>query len=646
MYPTQLFLSVILISGTTNVAKAGKLEDDVVKTARVAFRGSLEPVIVCHSSVEQCNFIVQAVQNAGIVISNWSLEGFRLKLNSLKREILLKYDAILVVINNLETLEKAIQDTTLVHSRARYVIAEAGDDSGTSASQDCCRSDGPRLFQKLWIDKRMHRIVVLGPRCPGFALTADIFEADRMTCMHKISTDDACQLTTVLTRQIKDMNGQVLRISMSHTQDLRVIQSDDGIPYEGVDATILREFVKFLNFTAEVTGATDDKPYAFTFPNGTMVGSAVDLTTGKTDIVFNGNFMYYLGSTPAQISKWYKEDALCVVIKKAGKVPNVVALFTPFSAGFVWAVITMIWLAGSVLYGIRSFIHSPKWEQLYLFDSVASIAGFMVEYPMTYNRRSNPERFLLVSCSLWAVVVMGTYQGCLRGTLTIPKDLKDIDTLLELDQNGYTIYVTSENLKTVFRLPGNPLGESLVRRTVLVNSTLPIVLNGGEFVGTLTRKESAHRRVRPHEHLVRECVRRSELSFFMRIGSPATWALNRMLSRFCEAGIIEFFCKTERREQEIKDQRLIAKTSHRERFTLEDVQGAFLILGVGTVMNIVIFGVELMEGGLPSDVRQRRRMELLLSRKPTRDVLSQRQRLFRGDVHGFMVKNSFHNTKK
>ena len=199
-------------------------------------------------------------------------------------------------------------------------------------------------------------------------------------------------------------------------------------------------------------------------------------------------------------------------------------------------------------------------------------------------------RIYLSGLFIFSVTLQGIYQGKLASLLTKQVNLKNVDTLEDLQNFDYTIYChndfTSYLETSIFSGRIVPLDDFRCEKYVLEDPGAACVHDGSRLVDTAMKYDL---------YLSSDYFVKLFIVYLMREDWPVEKKFNTVLSRLVEADIYNRFVY-EKVESTIRRINYNEKDKDKQRvkvIKLPDLTFAFTILGIGLACSTVIFIIEI-----------------------------------------------------
>lgn len=348
------------------------------------------------------------------------------------------------------------------------------------------------------------------------------------------------------------------------------------------------------------------------FENGSYNGAIGNIQKAKVDIVFVGFFIKDYSADDIEFSAPVYQDQLCIMTRKAGKVPSALLPLLIFERK-LWASILVTYITISIFWCIlrllnmkycsSSALNMPSYLtraskatimlQMFLDTSVLIFNSPFRRFPKVQS-----ERILIASICLFSLIVIAAYQSSLATAYTRPTYYKNIETLEELDKSGMTIVSKYKGfLDDAFPPNASPLTDRLLKKVVW-NETVLLVLRLQQFrEAGFTRKSLFDITYKSKNfHLIPECPRKYRLAYAVPKGFALLEMLNVNLLRLVAGGVVNKLIddvKTKAHLSYYVQNRDIFSPTLKV-FSLSDLQLGFYVLAVGSAAASFLLIVEVL----------------------------------------------------
>lgn len=294
----------------------------------------------------------------------------------------------------------------------------------------------------------------------------------------------------------------------------------------------------------------------------------------------------------------YSIEDVTFATRLPGSVPTATALIDPFS--------TAVWLglaASLLVFPVVARIMLAKKQSL--GKSMLSFFGYILNQPLGGKTDHIKDRILLGAWLCGTMFLSKTYSSYLLSFITLPireTPIKDVNQLSKAVVSGtFKCYTTRESsiLESLF--------SSLQENSVIIAKAMKendwlLESDNSQFVKYALEQNSAIIRTRRYIHnLLQDNVFVSDDSFYagyaaivLPKNSPLKLRINKLLNRIDSSGVYPKF------SEHYLFQKHLQKNLHRETenneiksISLEDIEGAFLLLISGYLLAIAVFFLEI-----------------------------------------------------
>lgn len=469
-------------------------------------------------------------------------------------------------------------------------------------TEDNCSKINGSIFDHLWNIYKVPQIVVTGCSCKILFYNPFLNDGDNFGKLRIFTKEDVYHKPSLIVNKLKNFHKYPIKAM--------VFRSPFSVPkskkeYVGIDINLLKVIADYSNLTAVVVLPTDEDQYGFKLPNGTYTGALGKLLSGEIDYI-NVNFFIkdYL-TIDIEFSASITADNLCVIMRKAEKIPDWQLLYFCLDK-LTWLAIITIYFAVAISWILLQKLLTLFREDAELYPFVFTdtfrlmITSSLFRLPIITS-----ERVFLAMCLMAFVTLVGAFQGSLIGVYSTPMFYKDVDTLEELSQTETQI--KSEYMffiNDVFSDLSYPVIAKLKSMISFYNDNVSIthrVANQKNFA-TLVRKSEVQ--IDNHTttyfdskgmnliHMVKECPRSYNLAYPFPVNSALLPVLNMIMLRASEAGLLVKWYE-EMAFNVSASRRYVASLSDSLKvFSLKDMQISFYQLLIGCAVAFLAFIIE------------------------------------------------------
>ncbi|EDV35138.1 uncharacterized protein Dana_GF22355 [Drosophila ananassae] len=412
-----------------------------------------------------------------------------------------------------------------------------------------------------------------------------------------------------------DMQGYPLRIQMFRSVYTRPeMDPDTGllVRVTGVDFLVAQMLQERLNFTM-LLQQPDKNYFGERSANGSYNGAIGSIVNDGLDICLTGFFVKdYLVQQYMDFTVAVYDDELCIYVPKASRIPQ--SILPIFAVGYdIWLGFVlsafgcaMIWLILRII-NLKLRIRDRSNRHL-LRQALAIVVDTWVVWVrvnLSHLPASYAERMFIGSLCLVSVIFGAIFESSLATVYIHPLYYKDINTMQELDESGLkVVYKYTSMADDLFFSETSPLFASLNKklswnRNLYADVIDDVARNGGKAgVSRYTSLtlESSHFMLLRKIWVVPECPKYYTISYVMPRDSPWEDAINALLLRLLNSGLIVKWIQDAKARVDIKmGLTFMGGDSDADLLrvlTIGDLQLAFYVVIGGNLLAFLGFFVE------------------------------------------------------
>lgn len=474
-------------------------------------------------------------------------------------------NSIVVVVNDalhFQTRLDIMRNKTEVASSARVMFIFLDDSINVTA-----------FARKLWENNRLL----------NFGLMYYNKEV-KVTCynpfLKKMSTysQDLENFPIFRTDKLSNMHGYPLKVSLFEYKP-RIVQINGQ--FYGRDVMVLDRIIWQLNASKEVV-VPEDHFYS---------GAFTDMVNGKSDILFVPGFLDNSTSNASVCGYPYIRDDFVIVAPKAPILP----LYKNISLTFnreVWVLLGMTILTLSVIFLLSDYRNYMEIVRI-LVNSGTPIL----------KESASWKKVLIIFYIEFAIIMSIAFQSSLTSALMIPRHMKDLETVADLDKSSYTVIVSKVFMdvykpQTYFNAPIEVVDTKAYLINMMKNKS-----DGYCYVISKTTADMCvdyvSRKYRQTVyHILQQSLVPGYSAFHFPIGSPYVDKINQLVLRDQEHGFTgssvlqQVLIEETIREERMVDQAISSNTLIV--LTFSHLQTAFYILGFGYGLSAAVFVAEVI----------------------------------------------------
>ncbi|XP_064117842.1 glutamate receptor ionotropic, delta-2-like [Macrobrachium nipponense] len=412
---------------------------------------------------------------------------------------------------------------------------------------------------------------------------------------------------------LKDFEGAPLRIAtFDHPPSVVYALDGDGniVSRLGVDMQIVKRLAKAMNFTPEFLEVPHDQLWGYELPNGTWTGLVGKVFYEHADIGACNVFLELHRWKMVDYSVPYNFERGCFVAPSPKPLLNWKSPILPF-AWDTWTFIAASLLVGGfLLYLIATLsispesreFHSLSYDYLYITASLTMRSGDVV--PL-----HTPLQIYIGFVGIFSLIVSTAYSANLVAFLSVTQMSAPIDTLKDLSASGLRIGGVAF-WKTQFTASIDPVVQNFanVLESNVDLSALFDRVEAGDFA-LIENKQYLELQAgarytygsRTTIRIVGECLLPYSIGLAFQKNSPLKQAFDGVILRLFESGVVSKWQKEvvdyfrqqykEKRQQRADEEGALEGSKP---LKLEQLQGAFYVMGVGYLLSALIFVAEVV----------------------------------------------------
>jgi hypothetical protein len=401
--------------------------------------------------------------------------------------------------------------------------------------------------------------------------------------------------------RLRNVHGYPLHVSM-FTQYPTAIPvtsvTNNSTRYEGMDGHMLYTTANYFNFSLRLYTSYGNSTYGSVLQNGSMIGSLADIVYGRTEISFNSRFITWYGTDDIDFSIPVASDKLCIVTPKAKQIPKWKNMLVCYKTE-VWLSLFMVYVVCAVCFHFLHKYHLQN-QSAGCLPALDMFQVFILS-PVYHSPGILMQRLLFVSCLLFSLVLMSTFQGLMVTNITSPNYATDIHTLDELYDSNLQILTESISTKKLLTDAERAISEKIqvydgpreeiIQKVLMSKAAITERESSIKFLAVKYASPKGAVRI----HMVEECPSYYYLAYVVPKHSPYLREFNSFFRKVLEPGLTQ---KWYWDSIDIKT-RLSYGNSHLQPktlklFSLSDLQLAFYILATGLLLSSLTFVAELL----------------------------------------------------
>jgi hypothetical protein len=322
-------------------------------------------------------------------------------------------------------------------------------------------------------------------------------------------------------------------------------------------------------------------------------------------------------------------DELCVVVKKAPRIPSVLLPLVIFDEN-LWLSLFLAGILIGIVWSLLRFINNKMKRPSNLTDKVEfyidnyNFSRFLahqsqlrqyvqifvdtwllfLSVPMRRFTRVQNERIFIASVCLMSMIFVSMYQSLITTVFVRPLYFKDINSLEQLDKSGAEIDVKYAGYLTdVFSSDSTDLFKSLNKKMKLVetNESAMDLVRDLKKVATITRKstillDNSVYFMKKQLHLIeKECPKNYFVAYMVPVHSVFYDRINEILFDIQRFGFIKKWINDINFEATMTNMKdFHDETPFSKVLSIEDFEFPILLLIAGNILGALMFAIEIM----------------------------------------------------
>lgn len=417
-----------------------------------------------------------------------------------------------------------------------------------------------------------------------------------------IDRRDSRNLLKIFLDKTGNLYGHPLKATVFYDSSrARFIEADltETAVLDGVDGLLTRLIVQKMNATLVMSIPADGQEIGEILKNGSATGCLQAIMSGSVDFGINMRF-YRLNQFENRVEATYSNgrDDICFLAPKRGMAISMGSIFKPFE--------TETWIAvGFLIPSYTLIFYFIIWrdrEKHSLIRYLMIFYAFSLQQSSPFNPMIFRQRFLFLLWLFISFLLSSFFQGKMSGSLIMPKELPDYDTIEELSQSGLKIMSLERYNRQMaeFLRDKRYRGayEPLIKR--FVNCTLDeFYTKIGEFDQEFGFANKEHINAylqsvykyqsQVYFHQVKQCAIPFLGVYGVRYGTPYKGRINFIIRQAQEGGLVEKW----ERSNKVIDQGGPSGDGNAA-FSVKNLQTVFFVYWLGCMACIFVFICELM----------------------------------------------------
>lgn len=292
------------------------------------------------------------------------------------------------------------------------------------------------LMESLWSIKIINAVVLYAHTWFVKAFTFNPFNFGECNKVSKqtinIKADD------LFPNKLINLKNCSIRIGAPDFEPFSMLNERQEIT--GRDVDVMKVVAKSLNFRPDFKFLNDSQPYGFLSDNGSASGAFKVLLDGKAEIILGDYFLKYNRWLQLGASEAFLSSEGIFAIPPGRALHPIEKLLQPFSKLFWLALCVFVVITFSIFYliGLKCRKFSLKiFGQSSPYFSLVSIA---LAVSLTKLPALASPRMLIISITIFCLVLQAVYQGSLFKFLQQDSKLKEVQSIDEMIQKDFKFY--------------------------------------------------------------------------------------------------------------------------------------------------------------------------------------------------------------
>lgn len=368
---------------------------------------------------------------------------------------------------------------------------------------------------------------------------------------------------------------------------------------DGVDGLLARLIAEKMNATLIMSIPEDGQEIGEILKNGSATGCLGALMSGSVDLGINMRF-YRLNQFEGKVEATYSNgrDDICFLAPKRGMAMDMSSIFKPFE-NETWIAVGLLIPSFVIVFYLLIYIDRNKHSFIRYF---MIFYAFSLQQSSPFNPMLFRQRFLFLLWLFTSFLLSTLFQGKMSGSLIMPKELPDYNTIEELSRSGLKFMSLERYNRQMAEFLRdkryNGIYEPLIQR--FVNCTLDEFYQKiGEFDSSFGFANKDHinaylrsvykHRAQVYFHQVKQCAIPFLGVYGIRYGTPFKGRINYIIRQAQEGGLVE---KWERSNKVIDTG--VQSGDGNAAFSVKNLQTVFYVFSLGCIVCIFAFLGELV----------------------------------------------------
>ncbi|XP_042226120.1 glutamate receptor ionotropic, kainate 4-like [Homarus americanus] len=405
--------------------------------------------------------------------------------------------------------------------------------------------------------------------------------------------------------------GELRAVTFEHAPSIvEVPGGSQGHHYDGIDIRLLYILSEALNFKLKIVNPSDGGKWGSPMVNGSWSGLTGDLTQRHAHMGVANLFIHihYLEVVDMTVS--YDMEFGCFITPLPEQLPQWMALVYPFSSQVWWLALVFLVVGTPLLYLTSRLtqyvLHDETPWATTLDHNLFYGTGIFFGVGMPQVPQSDVTRSYFIMWVWYGLLITVVYRSSLTAFLTIPLSQDPINTLQQLVGSSLPAWgATGLTFKKMLEENPDPMVQQLALRyqpvsgaeegILLTAQRKYAMMENRQFLEYMIATNYTNKYGEETLHVMRECFLPFRIGMAMPKKAPYKPNFDKIVTRVVEAGLVRkwfsdiLFMSRKRGSGE-------AQESRSDALTIDNLQGAWLLLGLGWVVSLVMFVLEVVLG--------------------------------------------------
>ncbi|XP_068218796.1 ionotropic receptor 21a-like isoform X2 [Palaemon carinicauda] len=392
-------------------------------------------------------------------------------------------------------------------------------------------------------------------------------------------------------------------VEVPHKGDSR----SGGHHYDGIDIRLLRLVSEALNFRLKITNPSDGGKWGSPNEDGSWSGLTGDLTQRKAHMGVANIFIHTNYLQVVDMTRAYDMEAGCFITPLPEDLPQWVALVYPFSREVWILTLLFLFLGTPMLYAVSRMAsyclrdEFPWGTNLYQITFYGM--GIFFGQGVPQEPRGDVTRSYFIMWVWYSVLITVVYRSSLTAFLTIPLEQPPINTLEQLASSKLPAWgSTGITFKKLLQASPDPMVRSLADRYYPVSGTKEgidltaqrkyAMMENRQFLEYTIATNFTNQYGEETLHVMEECFLPFQIGMALPKKAPYKPNFDNVITKIVEAGLVRKWLRDIIATSQRRGGGIETEDRDGSALTLNNLQGAWLLLGSGILISLVMFIME------------------------------------------------------